>query len=62
MEYNTLIAFDNYKLLSISLVDPRKKFKDKIEKLLYERIMSKMPLIKCRSNGSRRNSCMYSMF
>jgi len=28
IEYNALIAFFNYKLLSIDLVDPHKKFKE----------------------------------
>jgi len=32
IEYNTLIAFFNYKLLRINSVDPHKKFKDQIKK------------------------------
>jgi len=58
MEYNTLIAVSNYKLLRIVLVDPHKKFKDQIKSSRHERIMPKMPLIKCGSYNSRRDSCM----
>ena len=58
IEYNTLIAFSNYKLLRIDTVDPHKKFKDQIKNVKHERIMSKMSLIKCRSNSSRRNSSL----
>ena len=58
IEYNTLIVFANYKLLSIDLVDPHKKFKDEIGKPRHERIMSKMSLIKCRRNSCRRNSTL----
>jgi len=56
-----LIANINYKLLSIDL-DPHKKFKDQIESLEYERIMSEMPLIKCRNNSSGRHSCLWCVF
>ena len=62
IEYNTLIAVINYKLLSIDYADPHKKFKDQIMKSMHERIMSKMSLIKCRCNNSRRNSSLQCMF
>jgi hypothetical protein len=62
IEYNTLIAFFNYKLLSIGIVDPHKKFKDQIKKPRHERIMSKMSLIKRRNSNSRWNSSLRSMF
>jgi hypothetical protein len=62
IEYNTLIAFSNYKLLSIVSVDPHKKFKGQFENLLHERTLPEMSLIKCRNNSSRWNSCLYSMY
>ena len=62
IEYNELIAFSNYKLLSIDSVDPHKKFKGQFENLLYERTLPEMSLIKCRNNSSRRNSCLCNMY
>jgi len=57
-----LIAVINYKLLSIDLADPHKKFKDQIMNSRYERIMSKMSLIKCWCYSSRRNSCLWCLY
>jgi len=57
-----LIAVINYKLLSIGLTDPHKKFKDQIIRSSHERIMSKMPLIKCWGYSSRRDSCLWRLF
>jgi len=57
-----LIAFFNYKLLSIDSVDPHKKFKEQFENLLHERTLSEMSLIKCRNNTQGRNSCLCSLY
>jgi len=56
-----LIAFGNYKLLSIDSGDPHKKFKEQFENQVYEWIMSEMSLIKCGNNNSGRNSGLHSM-
>jgi len=56
-----MIAFFNYKLLSIDL-STHKKFKEGFENVSYERIMPKMSLIKCRNNNSRRNSYLCRLF
>ena len=61
IEYNALIAIVNYKLLRIDSVDPHKKFKEEFLSSFHEWAMPKMPLIKCGSNGSRRNSCLCSV-
>ncbi len=62
IEYNTLIAFFNYKLLSIILVDPHKKFKAQIKRPRHERVMPKMSFIKCRNIDSRWNSNLRRLF
>jgi hypothetical protein len=61
IEYNILISSENYKLLSIKGIYTHKKFKECFEKIRYERIMSKMSLIKCIDHTCKWKSCLYKM-
>ena len=49
-EYNTLIAYLNYKLLSVHKLF-HKKFKEPLKQSEYERTLPKVSLIKCRYNN-----------